>query len=172
MTRTITLEKKYSGNSGEIKNRRVKVQGYFHERDNSSQVERLPLNIKRVLPPELDIFSELPAYVYKNEDARIFLEELRKHLLSYKREELDGIYLSKLRVTESNDITLVIEWIFNYFRLYFSFDRDEGNYYGEVHTDNEKGSFHNAFNRMERDDYPKIAEAEMDYAVMMAGGGN
>ena len=101
----------------------------------------------------------------------LFLAEMKKAILSWDKEELRRVTLPKLQVTEFTDATLVIEWIFNYFRLYFSFDKMEGDYYGEVMNDLENGKFHNEFKKMELEDFSKVAEAQVAYAIMMAEGG-
>ncbi len=77
----------------------------------------------RILPAELDIFSELPQYVYENEDANLFLNALRKKIFQFDRTEFSGITLSKLSVTEHTSRTIILEWIYNYFRVFFGFDK-------------------------------------------------
>ncbi len=171
MSRSVTITKGYSSQVKTNSGRSFYIEGYSHVPNSDMRTNRTPKGIKRVLSPEIDIFTALPASVYGNDRAKSFLNEMRTCLLNWDKDELRGITLPKLRVTEFTDVTIVIEWIFNYFRLYFSFDQKEGDFYGEVMSDVENGKFHNEFRRMETAEYPSIAEAEVAYAVMMAEGG-
>lgn len=168
--RSISVKKGYYVGEQDKQNRSFYVGGYSSQVINTSGFNHVPFGIKRVLSPEIDIFSALPQFVFDNEHAKMFLDEMKRALINTDRADLEGVTLSKLRVTEHTDMTLVLEWIFNYFRLYFSFDKKEGDFFGEVSSDPENGKFHNAFNKMEISDYSKVAEAEVMYAVMMAGG--
>lgn len=169
-TRSITIKQGYYSGKEEKQNRNINLRGYSSQAINTSDSNRFPFGIKRVLSPEIDIFSALPRFVFENEHAKLFLDEMKRVLSNTSKTDLEGITLSKLVVTEHTPMTLVLEWIFNYFRLYFSFDAKEGDFFGEVSSEPEKGKFHNEFSKMDVSDYPKIAEAEIMYAVMMAGG--
>lgn len=126
--------------------------------------------IERILSPEVDIFTEIDAEVYENENVKCFLNELRRCLQEWDKEELSKVVLPKLIVTEHTPESIVLEWIFSYFRLYFSFDLTEGDYYGEVMGNLESEVFRNEFRKMKREDYPLVAEAEIAYAIMMSSG--
>ena len=169
-TRSISVKKGYYAGEQGKQNRSFHVGGYSSQVINTSGFNHIPSGIKRVLSPENDIFSALPQFVFDNEHAKMFLDEMKRTLMNTDRADLEGVTLSKLRVTEHTDMTLVLEWIFNYFRLYFSFDKKEGDFFGEVSSDPENRKFHNTFNKMEISDFSKVAEAEVMYAVMMAGG--
>ena len=171
MSRSVTITKGYSTQVGIKTGRSFYVEGYSHSPNSDTRANKALENIKRVLSPEIDIFTALPVEIYDNERAKSFLNEIRRCLLNWDQDELRGITLPKLRVTEFTAVTIVIEWIFNYFRLYFSFDQKEGDFYGEVMSDTENGKFHNEFRKMELEEFPSIAEAEVAYAVMMAEGG-
>ena len=171
MSRTVIITKGYSTQVNTNSGRSFYIEGYSHIPNSDTRMNRAPETIKRVLSPEIDIFAALPESVYGNDRVKVFLNEMRSCLLNWDKDELRGITLPKLRVTEFTDVTIVIEWIFNYFRLYFSFDQKEGDFYGEVMSDVENGKFHNEFRKMEIEEFPSIAEAEVAYAVMMAEGG-
>ena len=171
MSRSVTITKGYSTQVRANTGRSFYVEAYSHVPNSDTIISRAPKGIKRVLSPEIDIFTALPANVYENDRVKAFLNEMRICLLNWDQDELRGITLPKLRVTEFTDVTIVIEWIFNYFRLYFSFDQKEGDFYGEVMSDVENGKFHNEFRKMEIEEFQRIAEAEVAYAVMMAEGG-
>jgi hypothetical protein len=125
-------------------------------------------DVKVVFTPNLsadaNIFNELPEYVYENEDAKSFLNCLRNVLLTT---DLNGITLSKLCVSEHTNSGLVLDWIYNYFRVYFSFDTDEGNFYGIISSNPEEGSYSNDFKTMDPKQYQTLARAIVDYVVMM-----
>lgn len=171
MSRIIKISKGYLNQIQDIAKKSYYVEGYSKESQSDIEPDVATNRIRRVLNPEIDVFTALPTDIYKNDRTRAFLDELRKCLLSWDEEDLQGIILPKLRVTEYTETTIVLEWIFNYFRLYFSFDKKEGDFYGEIMSDIENGKFHNCFQKMEMKDYPYIAEAEIAYAVMMAEGG-
>lgn len=171
MSRSVIITKGYSTQGNTNSGRSFYVGGYSYLPNSDTRMNRVPEKIKRILSPEIDIFTSIPATIYENERAKSFLNEIRRCLLNWDQDELRGITLPKLRVTEFTEATIVIEWIFNYFRLYFSFDKKEGDFYGEVMSDTEKGKFHNEFRKMELEEFPCIAEAEVAYAVMMAEGG-
>lgn len=116
------------------------------------------------LSSDVDIFSELPDYVYDNKDACNFLRSLRKTLLAA---QLDGITLSKLCVSEHSESGLVLDWIFNYFRVYFSFDSEEGNFYGIIRSNPEEGSYSNEFKVMDPKQYETLTEIIVDDVIMM-----
>ena len=61
----------------------------------------------------------------------------------------------------------MLDWIYNYFRVYFSFDTDEGNFYGIISSNPEEGSYSNDFKAMDPKQYQTLARAIVDYVVMM-----
>lgn len=116
------------------------------------------------LPSDLDIFDELPSYVYDYDDAKTFLNILRNVLLA---QNLQDVTLSKLYVSEHSDSGVVLDWIYNYFRIYFSFDAKEGNFYGIISNNPEEGSFSNDFRIMDSRYYDILAKDIVDYVVKM-----
>ena len=96
------------------------------------------------IPARLDIFCNLPDYVFDVIDAQAFLNDLKRAILQwYQESKLDDITLSKLLVDEHSDTGIVIDWIFSYFQVYFSFDKNDGDYYGIIMADHENGEFSN-----------------------------
>lgn len=126
--------------------------------------------VKRVLPAALDVFSDLPSFVYDNDHAKAFLECLRKHIIDYNPMETEGIVLSKLQVSESTEKILIIEWIYNYFRFYYAFDKIDGDYRGVVMNDPDDDRFTNDVQKMKPQDYDALAEADLTYVIMMTEG--
>ena len=64
-TRSISVKKGYYAE--EKQNRSFHVGGYSSQMVNTSGLNRVPFGIKRVLSPEIDIFSALPQFVFENE---------------------------------------------------------------------------------------------------------
>lgn len=126
--------------------------------------------VKRVLPAALDVFSDLPGFVYDNDHAKAFLECLRKQIVDYNPIEIEGIVLSKLQVSEATEKLLIIEWIYNYFRFYYAFDKIDGDYRGVVMNDPDDDKFTNDVQKMKPEDFDAFAEADLTYVVMMTEG--
>lgn len=116
------------------------------------------------LPADVDIFTDLPNYVYKNEDAKEFLNILREALVN---SDLDGVTLSKLCVSECTDSGIVLDWIYNYFRIFFSFDAKDGNFYGVISSNPEEGIYSNDFCLMKEKQYTSVAKRLVEYVVRM-----
>ena len=127
--------------------------------------------VSRVLPSELDIFSDIPHEVYNNAHANLFLLSLKQNLLSYDRSILEGITLSKLHLSEINDNDVVLEWIYNYFRLFLAFYSDEGDYYGSFMNNIETGEIINDIKKMTPEIYDQVSKSFLDYAVSLSKGG-
>ena len=124
----------------------------------------------KMLLPELDIFSLLPSGIYDNNHIKNFLHELKESLLDVDINTLRDITLPKLKTGSVGESSIVIEWIFNYFRFYFLFDRKEGDFYGMVINDPEKGKFINISNKLYPEKYREVARANIDNAISMAKG--
>lgn len=128
------------------------------------------LPLSKTLSFETDIFSSLPESVFSNEHAKIFLLEMKKVLLSIDAKRLQGITLPKLQLTSETDSTLVIEWIFNYFRFFYLFDKNEGDSYGLVMNNIESGEFLNQCNSFNKKSLSNIARDEIFHAITLAEG--
>lgn len=171
MNRTITIKKGYINTDFNTDNEReIKIGGYHKSKDEPTFLEEKAYPISGALSPELDVFSELPISVYSNNDAKDFLDEMKKCLLDYDKEQLSSVSLTKLRASEVNESSIVIEWIFNYFRFYFSFNKNEGDFYGVVINDSENQSFSNDYKKMSKQEFHDIADALVAYAAVMSGG--
>lgn len=146
-----------------------KTSGYFDLNRVFKESEIIDYS-SRVLPVELDIFSDLPKSVYENEDVHQFLLSLRKKIIQCDKSVFSGIALSKLNVAEHTDRTIILEWIFNYFRVYFGFDKHDGDFYGKVMNNPDRGEFYNDMKMMTKDEFDDVAEENLSYVVTMAQG--
>ncbi len=146
------------------KSRNIHISSYSLEIYGDTTGDNIPIRFESGLSADVDIFNELPKYVYDNEDVRNFLSILRNALLTTN---LDGTTLSKLRVSEHNSSGLVLDWIYNYFRVYFSFDSEDGNFYGIISSNPEQKSFSNDFRMMNPEQYESLAKSIVDYVITM-----
>lgn len=166
MCKTLLINDRYI--KAPTKNRLFFI-GDYHVSNQTDDADAL--SIDKILPPEIDIFSELPCFVFENEHASVFLREMKRSLLEKSQGKLRGIALPKLLVSDHTENSIVLEWIFNYFRLYFSFDPEDGDYYGEVVNNSESEEFRSFSKRMVFEKFPEIAEAEIDSAITLLEGG-
>ena len=111
----------------------------------------------RKLSIDTDIFSKLPKDVFKN-------QRVNQFLLTLKRVVADADL-------EFNESTISIEWIFNYFRAYFSFEKDDEDSYGMIENNTETQEFSNYFRRLKPEEYNVVARSVLDYIIMMGGFG-
>ena len=125
------------------------------------------INITESLNGDLDIFTDLPESVYKEKDVALFLDALRGVIAE---ENPQNVTLSKLIVTEKTDSGCTLDWIYNYFRLYFSFDKNDGDYFGFMSHDTEKELYKNEFKAMKPQDFKNVAKAMLDYVLVMIQG--
>lgn len=135
---------------------------YFNESKGVSEA-----NITECLSGDLDIFTEIPDALYKEKDVAMFLGALRKAIA---KENPQNVTLAKLVVTEQTDTSCTLDWIYNYFRLYFSFDKKDGDYFGFMSFDEKKKSYRNEFKAMSPNDFDNVASAMLDYVLMMIQG--
>lgn len=125
------------------------------------------INITESLNGDIDIFTEIPETLYKEKDVALFLKSMREAIVE---ENPQNVTLSKLIVTEETETGCTLDWIFNYFRLYFSFDKIDGDYFGLMSHDIEKKSYKNEFNFMEPQNFKSIAKSVLSYVLFRIQG--
>lgn len=119
--------------------------------------------ISSTLPTDLDVFSELPDSIFLNKRVLAFVNAFKESLHKFSAE---NITLSKLRISEQTDTTIVLDWIYNYFRVYFSFDND-GDYYGFIINNTEEGEFTNRFMVMKPEQYEDVTQNVIGFVTKM-----
>lgn len=125
--------------------------------------------LSKNLPPNIDIFSNLPNAVFDRDDVRDFLLDFRYVLLhGTMKDDLAYVDLSKLHVSEITDETVQLDWIYSYFRVYFFFDKSEGAFWGIIENDQINNEYENKFKKMEKKDYITIVDDLVSYVVMMS----
>lgn len=122
----------------------------------------------RKLSIDTDIFSQLPKDVFKNQKVNQFLLTLKRVVADA---DLEGVTLSKLHLSEFSESTISIEWIFNYFRAYFSFEKDDEDSYGMIENNTETQEFSNYFRQLRPEEYNVVARSVLDYIILMGGFG-
>lgn len=120
----------------------------------------------RKLSLDTDIFSGLPEFVFENKKVERFLNVLKNVIAT---SDLEGVTLSKLHLSEYNEATISIEWIFNYFRAYFSFESNDEDSYGMIENNRENQEFSNYFRKLKPEEYELVAKSVLDYIIMMGG---
>lgn len=165
MNRTILINNGYISNVKASEKRKNIYKNKYCIVNNSETVGgNNHVVIMPTLSEDVDIFNQLPTFVYENKDAKEFLATLRNALLSV---DLSGITLSKLCVSEHTESGVVIDWIYNYFRIFFSFDKEDGNFYGVISSNPEEKSFSNDFRAMNSNQYEVIAQKTINYVIQM-----
>lgn len=165
MSKNILIRDNYLNNSSSSENKKsILMKKYKISEDEETIGNNFEFSYMTNIPTDIDIFSDLPEYVYENNDARYFLEFMRNAIVTA---DLEGITLSKLGVSEHSETELVIDWIFNYFRLYFSFDSEDGNYFGSISSNPMDKSFSNELRAIDPQKLPKLTKSIINYVVMM-----
>ena len=168
MNKNIVIQQSYSVDLKQNKSDFVVPQKYEGE-SPYGHVKRdiFGINITESLNGDLDIFTDLPESVYKEKDVALFLDALRGVIAE---ENPQNVTLSKLIVTEKTDSGCTLDWIYNYFRLYFSFDKNDGDYFGFMSHDTEKELYKNEFKAMKPQDFKNVAKAMLNYVLVMIQG--
>lgn len=165
MSRNISVKRKYNTNADNEKKQYILNQPKPNDADETTSGS-FDVSLQRKLSSDLDIFSELPKEVFLNTKAAFFLSALRNIILCT---DLEGVTLSKLHVSEMTEESLMIEWIFNYFRTYFSFEKNNQDSYGMIENNPETQEFSNRFRSLKINEYEEVARSIVDYIVMMGG---
>ena len=174
MTKSLCVNNKYIENTLPKANDFRKLNYLQHEMESTSYTyndDFLPITINHNLPIDINIFSELPEYVYNNERSKEFLAAMRNALeqKSDMIEEL-SVSFSKLIVSEHTSTTLVLDWIFNYFRMYFAFEADGDDSYGYSESNPLKKGLSNQWHELKETEYRQIADEMIGVAIEKARG--
>lgn len=122
----------------------------------------LMTSIGRDLPADIDIFSELPSEVFVLPEVGEMLSALKQVLSELPT---DGVTLSKLRISEYTAESLVLDWIFNYFRVYFSFDFNGDDSFGMIANNPVEDSFFTSCKRIKESQYSTVASEVIAFVL-------
>lgn len=140
--------------------------GLSHSDNSETQTGSVLRNYKYEIPlsSDLDIFEDL-------KDVRIqtmprvskFLNELRLSIVN-NTTNLESIHYNKLTLEESSRPgELMIDWIYNYFRAFFSFDDQEGDMYGLIVNNTETKKFQSEFEPLNESEYNEVAAKSVKF---------
>lgn len=116
------------------------------------------------LSSNLDIFDNLS-------DVRIesmprvshFLSELRLSIMR-NLDNLKDIHFNKLSIEESTRPgELMIDWIYNYFRAFYSFDDEEGDMFGLIVNNTEAKQFKSEFLPLIETEYDEVVAKSISF---------
>lgn len=120
------------------------------------------------LPIDLDIFDiTLDKRVQSKERAKKFFERLKLHLQRRNvGESLDNVHFNKLSLEDqSNENELMVDWIYNYFRVFYSFDDKEGDMYGMIVNDTQRVEFSSEFKQLKETNYDEVAKETVEFVL-------
>lgn len=168
MSRNIVFEKKYSIDNNKVAKKYWIPDRYYRMHNYTDDYQYgSSISIVSSLDADIDVFDSLPVEIYNNEDVSLFLYALRKVI---NKEKPKDITLSKLLISEQTPTGVTLDWIYNYFRIYFSFDSVDGDFFGCISHNPEDGSFKNEFKQMQPTQFEDVAQAMLDYVITMIKG--
>lgn len=129
--------------------------------------EQLPKELCTLpLPYDLDIFEVMS-------DERIssrpritrFLSKLND-AIQQRGESMENVHLNKLALEDSEKPNqLMIDWLYNYFRAFFSFDDEYGDMYGLIVNNTLSLEFNSEFKPLKETEYDTIAEKTVEFVL-------
>lgn len=119
------------------------------------------VNIKAPLPVEKRIFDSIDVSSIKNPRVLRFIQAFTEQL---RNTETSAVTMSKMRLAESED-GYDLEWIYSYFRIYFSFESNGDDTYGFVENNTDSGSFQSIFYKMKEEEYDLIVEKVLKFVI-------
>lgn len=118
------------------------------------------------LSSDLDIFEGISEESIKSMP-RIskFLNELRQSIID--NTSADGsLHYNKLTIEDSSRPgELMIDWIYNYFRAFYSFDDKEGDMYGLIVNNTETRLFKSEFEPLIESEYNEVATKSVRFVI-------
>lgn len=130
-------------------------------------VPRLPMesgeemNLHDVVEDDIDISADILQGI-KTQRVWDLIQNL---IAALKMRGTQNLVFPKLEIAEKSDNFFEIDWIFNYFRVYFCFDSQNGDSYGMVEADYENKIFSTSFKPMLTSKYNEIADEVVDFVI-------
>lgn len=134
------------------------VISHVYSVNDNNKIEAM-VNIEAPLPVEKRIFDDIDVHSIKIPRIHEFIQAFTNEL---RNTETSEITMSKMRLVETEDGN-ELEWIYSYFRIYFSFEADGDDTYGFVENNTESGSFRSSFDKMKEEEYSLIARKSIDF---------
>ena len=126
--------------------------------NDNNKIEAM-VNIEAPLPVEKRIFDDIDVHSIKMPRVHEFIQAFTDQLLNTDTSE---VTMNKMRLVETEDGN-ELEWIYSYFRIYFSFEANGNDTCGFVENNTESGSFRSSFDKMKQEEYSLIARKSIDF---------
>ena len=119
-----------------------------------------------ILCVELDIFERLPNDIIKSKPrVSRFLDEMRTYMVDNSK-NLSDFHYNRLSIElSSNSDELMIDWIYNYFRVFFSFDDNEGDMYGLIENNPQTKIFRSEFCPFNESNYDEVVAKSVKFVT-------
>ncbi len=122
--------------------------------DNEEDIEKDGIDFFPLFETKDNIFGEIPEYVWANQHARLFLQQLA---VVYSIKKNPSLSYTPIRV-EQDESFFVLEWIFQDKRISFFFSENEDNKYSILYFNAKENTFINAVKVLSQERYKAIAE--------------
>lgn len=158
MSKTFFYKPSY--NKGEWKPRVNKVVHYSYLGDPGRDHVKPLAVMRQPFPEEKKVIPPMPVEAPERafEFAKVFNHEIL-------RIDTEGLTFTKFHLSTLEDGSFSMEWVENYFRVYFSFEKDEDDTWGMVVNDTEREDFLSSFHRLEREEYALAARASIEFVI-------
>lgn len=118
------------------------------------------IRMERPLPEEKKVIPTLPQEA--PERAMLFTKAFNHEMLQV---DTVGLTFTKFHLSVQDDGSFNMEWIENYFRVYFAFEKDEEDTWGMVVNDTEREDFLSTFHRLRKEEYALAARESIEFVI-------
>ena len=118
------------------------------------------LMVDRPFPEEKKVIPPMPQEA--PERARKFAAVFNREFLHVNT---DGLTFTKFHLSSLDDGSFNMEWVENYFRVYFAFEKDEDDTWGMVVNDTEREDFLSTFHRLRKEEYALAARESIEFVI-------
>lgn len=153
MMETYFIKKENNFTSGDVPGEKYDV-AQVSVVDYDEDVEKDGIDFFPLFETKDNIFEEIPEYVWANQRARLFLQQLA---FVYNTRKNPSLSYTPIRV-EREESFFVLEWIFQDKRISFFFSEDEVNKYSILYYNAKENTFINAVKVLSQERYKAIAE--------------
>lgn len=115
---------------------------------------------------ELDIFERLPSDIIRSKPrVSRFLDKMRTYMVDNAK-YLSDLHYNRLSIEQSsNSSELMVDWIYNYFRVFFSFDDNEGDMYGLIENNPQTKMFRSEFLPFNESNYDEVVAKSVKFVT-------
>lgn len=140
--------------------------GLYDDQETSDGILTYLKNYTIPIPNNIDIFDIIHDKRVMSKP-RIFKFLLKLRYSIYQRiNEISDLCFNKLSIEISErPHELMIDWLYNYFRVFYSFNDIEGDMYGLILNNTMKFEFTSEFKPLIESNYNEIAEKTLDFVI-------